>query len=85
MQLTTIDLTDFSSVPAKWRVRVDAWLKTLQQLDAGTLRKADAIAALRVSRATFDRKLAAVREFGWRGLVPNYQSPTTLPAAFVDH
>jgi len=82
---TSSDLAEFAAIPAKWRTRVDAWIKTLQQLDSGHLTKADAIRIMAVSRATFDRKLAAVKECGWRGLVPNYKAPVRLPDEFVEY
>lgn len=82
---TSSDLTEFAAIPAKWRTKVDAWIKTLQQLDSGLITKAEAIQIMRVDRSTFDRKLKAVEEHGWRGLVPAYKTPTPLCNDFVDY
>lgn len=85
MTLSPHTFSDLSDVPARWRSEVDRWRIILEQVTTGTLTKPAACTALQMSRATLDRKLAAMREHGVRGLVPNYKAPQKLPNAFVDH
>lgn len=85
MQLTLqpSDLDEYSRLPANWRARCDAALRVLKQFSTGQITKVEAMRTLGVSRATFDRKVKAVEESGWRGLVPNYKGSVSLPAEFV--
>lgn len=84
---------NFATVPAKWRVEVDAWRKVIEQLDRCEMTKSEAMSTLNVSLATLNRKLAAVAEAKkkgtpvWMALVPRYSNcgHTTLPKAFVDY
>lgn len=87
MQLTLqpSDLDEYARLPVKWRTKCDAALRVLKQFAGGQLTRAEAIKSMRVSRATFDRKLKAVKESGWRGLVPQYKGAVSLPAEFVSH
>lgn len=88
MQLTlpTSDLNEFAAtVPVKWRKNFDTWSRLLAALHANQLTKAEICTRMGVSRATVDRKIAAVKEFGWRGLIPNYKPPTRLCSEFVEY
>lgn len=78
------DVDAFASLPAKWRSQADEWRKALERLFNSQMTKAEVCASLGVNRATVDRKIAAVKEYGWRGLIPNYKAPTRLPEAFVE-
>ncbi|WP_397384786.1 hypothetical protein [Prosthecobacter sp.] len=87
MQLTfqPAELDEFAAtVSAKWRKKFDTWSKTLTAVHNGQMTKPEACAALGVNVATLNRKIAAIKEFGWRGLVPNYKAPTRLTNDFVD-
>lgn len=84
LALQPADLDEFAKLPVKWRTKIDLELRVLRQLDAGQITKAEAMAQLQVSRSTVDRKLADLREAGWRGLVRDYKGGTPLPGDFVD-
>lgn len=83
--LTPSDLDEYARLPVKWRQQVDVAIRVLKLFGAGQLGKPEAISSLGVSRATFDRMLNRVKNFGWRGLVPQYKGATTLPGEFVTH
>lgn len=87
MQLTLqpSDLDEYAKLPSKWRTQCDAVMRVLKQWTAGQLTKAEAISTLGMSRATFDRKVAAAKTLGWRGLVPQYKGAVSLPTEFVQH
>lgn len=79
------ELDDLAALPAKWRKYFDNWRTALENLNAGLLTKVEVCSRLDVNRATVDRKIAAVKLHGWRGLIPNYKAPTRLTDAFIDY
>lgn len=87
MQLTLqpSDLDEYAKLPHKWRSKLDVMMRVLKQFSGGQLTKVEAMKTLGLSRATFDRKVNAVKADGWRGLVPQYKGATRLPAEFVEH
>lgn len=87
MQITfqPAELDEFAAtVSAKWRKNFDTWSKTLAAVHNGQMTKPEACGALGVNIATLNRKIAAIKQFGWRGLVPNYKAPTRLTNDFVE-
>jgi hypothetical protein len=85
LTLQPSDLDEYAKLPSKWRTQLDAVMRVLKQWSGGQLTKAEAQRTLGVSRATFDRKVAAVKDHGWRGLGPNYKGAVSLPDEVVSH
>lgn len=79
------DLDSFASVPAKWRKQADAWNRALDALEKQLTTKSELCKSMGCSLATLNRKITAVQEHGWRGLIPNYKGPVTLPKDFIDY
>jgi hypothetical protein len=89
LSLQTPDHDLISGLPAKWRQVVTARVLTLQQFSRGALTKQDAMQRMEVSRPTFDRLVANVRNIGWKALVPQYKGvgqviTTKTPPEFLE-
>ena len=88
MELTfqPAELNEFAAtVPAKWRARFDTQSKLFTALHNGQTTKAEVCATLGIDIATLNRKIAKVKEHGWRGLIPNYKAPVRLCDDFTNY
>lgn len=88
LALQPTDQDAIGQLPAKWRTLFNTRHLTLSQFMGGQLTKAEAMDRLHVSRATFDRMLARVKDLGWAGLIPQYKgvglgADEGLPADFI--
>lgn len=89
LALQTSDHDAIGQLPVKWRTLFTARHLAISQFNEGKLSKEQAMDRLQVSRATFDRMLARVKELGWAGLIPQYKgvglpAETGLPAEFIE-
>lgn len=76
---------DLSSVPAKWRVEVDAWVREFGRLANGLTTKHEIAKVMSCNISSVNRKLRIFKQSGALGLAPDYKGPKALPDAFIDY